>query len=325
MCNYYYTCTFIEYYSNNTNVKKAYSMALRGGRAQLKYTQVQVVGAENSGKTCLISSFLGEEFVEGQAATAGIDMEVCKVYCTNWIRSSHHDKINYLGNEFVEHSKRNALKYMILQATMNLDQRATSQKVVALPSSPVVEHKIVSKATDNSFLTDNTPTDDLHKNKLQSVDEDQVAMQYDLIAVFWDFAGQIIFHNSHSVFLSDNSVIMKLKDEVIPREGSYRPPECHSVMSSIHYWLQVVHSLCSVKQNVLLVGTHIDKLHSDIDKAREIAEETILPKLTEELCDKPYVYHLAGDRSSLKFNFKQFNRKCCFSSATYAGMKKYAI
>ena len=148
-----FATTFIEYYSNDTNVKKAYSVALRGGQAHLKDAQVQVVGAENSGKTCLISSFLGEEFVEGQAATAGADVEVCKVYCTDWIRSSHDDKINYLGNEFVEHSKRNALKYMVLQATINLDQRATSQQVVAFPSPPVVEHEIVSKETVNNFLT----------------------------------------------------------------------------------------------------------------------------------------------------------------------------
>ena len=218
----------------------------------------------------------------------------------------------------VEHSKRNALKYMILQDTMNLDQRTASQKVVALPSSPVVEHKIVSKETGNSFLTDNTPTDDLHKNKLQSIDEDQVAMQYDLIAVFWDFAGQTIFHNSHSVFLSNNSVIMitfdasmKLKDEVIPRECSHRPPECHSVISSIHYWLQVVHSLCSVKQNVLLVGTHIDKLHSDIDKACEISKKAILPELIEELYDKPYVCHLAGVSLSFKSHLKHVIKECC--------------
>ena len=309
MTLYSYLLHYTEYYSNDTNVKKAYSMALRKGQAQIIDARVQVVGAENSGKTCLISSFLGEEFVEGQAATAGVDVEVCKVYCTNWIRSSHDDKINYLGNEFAEHSKGNALKYMIMQATMNLDQRATTQQVVAFPSPPVVEHKIVFKETVNTFLTNHAPTDDLHKNKPQGVDRDQVAKQYDLIAVFWDFAGQTIFHNSHSMFISDNSVIMitfdasmKLKDEVIPRESSHRPPECHSVISSIHYWLQVVYSLCSVKKNVLLVGTHIDKLHSDINKAREIAKQIILPTLIEELHDKPYVRHLAGDCNEHDFN-----------------------
>ena len=126
------------------------------------------------------------------------------------------------------------------------------------------------------------------------------------------------------MFISDNSVIMitfdasmKLKDEVIPRESSHRPPECHSVISSIHYWLQVVHSLCSVKGNVLLVGTHIDKLHSDINEARKIAKETILPELFKEIQDKPYVYHLAGDHHTyVHYRFeptlKHTLAECCF-------------
>ena len=98
------------------------------------------------------------------------------------------------------------------------------------------------------------------------------------------------------------------------------------MISSILYWLQVVHSLCSVKQNdVLLVGTHIDKLHSDSDKAREIAKKTILPELIEELYDKPYVCHLAGVSLSFKSHLKHAIKNAAFSSATNARMKKFAI
>ena len=101
---------YTEYYSNNVNVKKAYSMALRKGQAWFKDAQVQVVGAENSGKTCLISSFLDEEFVEEQAATAGADVGACKVYSKNWTRSGDGDKINHLSNEFVQYFRGNAFK-----------------------------------------------------------------------------------------------------------------------------------------------------------------------------------------------------------------------
>jgi len=44
--------------------------------------------------------------------------------------------------------------------------------------------------------------------------------------VAWDYAGQVIFHNTHIVFMSENGVpiimfsaAMKLGDEIKPQEG----------------------------------------------------------------------------------------------------------
>ena len=72
------------------------------------------------------------------------------------------------------------------------------------------------------------------------------AAQHDtdnLIASLWNFAGQVIFHNSHSVFISDNGVTvitfnasMELKDQVTFRKGSPLTSECCTIISSIHYW-----------------------------------------------------------------------------------------
>jgi len=134
----------------------------------------------------------------------------------------------------------------------------------------------------------------------------QAASLYDsdsLIASLWDFAGQVIFHNSHSVFISDGGVSvitfnssMELTDNVIPRENAPQPHKCRTIIASIHYWLQVVNSACSVKENVLLVGTHIDKLHPDIKEARKVASSNILPK---ELCGKPHAQQIT-------YNFHSF-------------------
>ena len=52
---------------------------MKEGLDQSKNFQLLLVGAENTGKTSLTSSFLGEEFVEEQLATMGADVEVCKV------------------------------------------------------------------------------------------------------------------------------------------------------------------------------------------------------------------------------------------------------
>ena len=324
----YNVCIFVEY-SDDSNIKKAYSLALRRGQAKLKDLQIQVVGAENTGKTCLISSFLDEDFVEGQAATNGVDVEVCKIHSRNWAKSSESDKVHYLQDVFFNSHRGNALKYMIMEKAVKPELKSSDvasldfhiMKNEASLNSPLTKNKTVctegvGACPANQFV------DDQQKGNTQGVGKIQAPMQYDLIAVFWDFAGQVIFHNSHSVFISDNGVIMitfnaslELTDRVVSRQISRQPPECHTVISSIHYWLQVVDSLCSVEENVLLVGTHIDKIHSDINEACIIAKETILPQLCEELKDKPYAKRLAGFREGFWFrhtNLEYAVEKSCF-------------
>ena len=298
----------------------AYSMALKKGQAKLKDLQVQLVGAENTGKTCLISSFLDEEFVEGQAATEGADVGVCKISSKNWERSSDCDKTNYLDNVFAQYYRGNAFKYLIMQNIVKPQPKsiASSNESAASSTSLTTEHKTIFTGASSTSLSQGLQS--------QRADSIQTPMQYDQLAVFWDFAGQVIFHNSHSAFISDSGVIMitfnasmKLTDKIVPREGSLQPPECHTMISSIHYWLQVVHSTCSVQENVLLVGTHIDKLHDDIDEARKIAKNTILPQLQEELKFKPYICHLAAGLTRYKpeiysrYGFlKCILESCCF-------------
>ena len=143
-------------------------------------------------------------------------------------------------------------------------------------------------------------------------------VQYDadcLNAVVWDVPGQVIYHNSHSVFISESGVPVitfnasgELSDKVFAREGFPQPAECCTVSSGIHYWLQVVNSMCSVKGKVLLAGTHIDKIHPDIKKARSIAKKRILPQLEKQLRGKPYAQCLFGYSEGLVSALEQ----CCF-------------
>ena len=256
---------------------------MKEGEAESRDLQVLLVGAENTGKTCLISSFLGEEFVEGQSATEGADVLVFKIYSKDWSRISDCEKTDLLHHQFIDQLRSSALK-MILPKKSN---ESTSHNVVE--STGVVSTESVSAP----------PTDSTGKGLPEPHPQDVVeassnTIQYDansLNAVVWDFPGQVIYHNSHFLFISESGVPVitfnasgELSDEVVPREGSPQPAECRTVISSIHYWLQVVDSMCSVKGKVLLAGTHIDKIHPDIKEARKIAKDSILPKLEEELC-----------------------------------------
>ena len=288
----------------------AYSMAMKEGQAESRDLQVLLVGAENSGKTCLISSFLGEEFVEGQSATEGAEVEVCKIYSKDWSRISDSEKTDLLHDQFIDQFRGSALKKML---PMKSDESSAPSSHNVVESTGVVStDSVITPPTVSS-------SKDLPEPHPQDVEEaSSNTVQYDadsLNAVVWDFPGQVIFHNSHSVFISESGVPIvtfnasgELSNKVVPRDGSPQPAECCTVISSIHYWLQVVDSMCSVKGKVLLAGTHIDKIHPEIGKARKIAKERILPQLEKELRGKSYSHCLFGFSEGLLSALEQ----CCY-------------
>ena len=288
----------------------AYSLAMKEGEAEPRDLQVLLVGAENTGKTSLISSFLGEEFVEGKSATEGAEVEVCKIYSKNWSRISEFDKTNLLHYQFIDQFRGSALK-KIFPLRSDESSGPSSHNVVK-STGEVSTESIIAPPTNSA--DDSVP--EPHPQDVMEASSNTV--QYDadtLNAVVWDFPGQVIYHNSHSVFISESGVPVltfnasgELSDEVVAREGSPQPTECRTVSSSIHYWLQVVDSMCSVKGKVLLAGTHIDKIHPNIQKARQIAKNRILPQLEKQLCRKPYAQCLFGYSEGLLSALEQ----CCF-------------
>ena len=330
---------------NDENIKKAYSLAMKEGIDQSRNFQLLLVGAENTGKTSLISSFLGEKFVEEQSATQGTDIEVCKVYCKDWIRISHSDKTNILHNQFADQCKDNILKKLAnsplsLEMPSSLPYASRSSYSSPSKKSSITYYDVLFTTVPltKSIMSPSPTKSIIHFDVLSSSapfsnpimarsisdaggDSSKPLLQ-DIhdgpIVSLWDFAGQVIFHNYHSVFISDGGVCvitfnasMELTDKIIPRGGSPQPPECCTIISSINYWLQAIHSVCSVKENVLLVGTHIDELHPDLKKARKIARKKILPKLLTMLCRKPYVQHIASISGGLRHALKQ---SCFFLS-----------
>ena len=205
-----------------------------------------LVGAENTGKTHLF--LVIEEFVEGQAVSEAVEVDVCKIYCKDWTRISHSDKTNLLHHQFVDQLREKVVKDMMpFKATDN----------VTPSSSPVVKSggivSVAAAPTSTSVSSEHLP--EPHPRDLQKVSSN--TSQYDpgsLNLALWDFPGQVISHNTHSVFISASGVVTitfnasrKLTGQVVPCEGFPTPPECATIISSIHYWLQVVDSMCSVK------------------------------------------------------------------------------
>ena len=306
----------IDYCNSKNDIKKAYSLAMKQGIDESRNFQLLLVGAENTGKISLISSFLQEKFVEGQAPTKGVDVEVCKVYCKDWEKISHSYMNTILHNQISDQCKDNVLKTMADSTILSSPESSLNSQSAKRGSIPGVLFTTAVPLAKSMIASHGSTPYPKHM--------EETSLQYNsnsLIASLWDFAGQVIFHNSHSIFISDNGVTvvtfnasMELTNTIIPREGSPRLSECCTIISSIHYWLQVVNSVCSVGENVLLVGTHIDKLHSNLEVARKMAIELILPVLEKELCDKPYTQHLAGISEGLRTALQQ---SCFFVSNKY--------
>ena len=313
-------CIYLsDCYAEDSGIKMAYMLAMKEGLAESRDLQVLLVGAENTGKTCLISSFLGEEFVEGKSSTKGADVEVCKIYCKEWTRISHFDKTDHLQHQFASQCKCDAIKKMspeIIRQTISTSIAAEDGETIAAAQAAQAEVY---------------PDVDSHNMQEIVHNASFKATQYDpesLNVTLWDFAGQTIFHNTHSVFISEEGVpiitfnaSVELTSEINPRDNSPPLQERSISISSIHYWLQVVDSMCSVEggegdlspllPTALLAGTHIDKLHPDIKQARKIAKKKILPLLEKELSEKSYAQHLAGSGKGLMAALEQF---CFFIS-----------
>ena len=199
----------------------AYSLALKEGEAEPRDLQVLLVGAENTGKTSLISSFLGEKFVKGQSATEGAKVEVCKIYSKDWSRISESDKTDLLHDQFIDQFRNCAKKMPLVKSD---ESSAPSNHNVAESTGEVSTESVSASPTD--FADDSLP-EPLPQDMLEACSN---VVQYDadsLNAVVWDFPGQIIYHNSHSVFISESGVPVitfnasgELSDEVVVREGS---------------------------------------------------------------------------------------------------------
>ena len=95
---------------NDKNMELAFSYALKFGKALCRELQILMVGAEYTGKSSLITSFLGEDFIEDKPATDGADTEVCRIYCKNWSKMILSDMTVHLHHQFIKHLKENALK-----------------------------------------------------------------------------------------------------------------------------------------------------------------------------------------------------------------------
>ncbi|XP_065912961.1 uncharacterized protein [Dysidea avara] len=155
----------------------------------------------------------------------------------------------------------------------------------------------------------------------------KVSSEDEFTAIVWDFAGQIQYLNTHTVFVRKNNLVFivfkascNLSHPTQARPGdqnkSAHVPKA-SQFKVIHYWLQTVTSVCNDDGDahhkserlptVVLIATHLDEITGDV----EAAKKEIILQLAKELEGKPYAKHLFGNREGLQVALEKY---CIFIS-----------
>ena len=305
-------------YSIEKIEKIAYSLALRDGKATGLGIKLLLVGAENVGKSCVAATLIGDPFKES-SATEGADVEICNT--SNWQKITAQQLSERLQSGYYHNLKENAES-----------KTSTAEANVLTEKRPNIFNKVVVKLF--SPFKKNPPSTSLAKEEAPTVEVDEIEgakstettikEQKDGIDVtILDFAGQTQYHNTHSVFIKKNNIIMvvfnasqPLSKKVKVRSNTTRSEEMTN-SQNIHFWMKTVHSVCreqgdendkaSLLPVILLVATHLDLLGNDAEEAKE----KIIQALEKELIGKPYAKHLTGQREGLLNALRKY---CIFLS-----------
>jgi len=309
--------------------KMAYSLALKNGKAKGLVIKLLLFGPEFVGKTCLAATLVGEPFQE-ERATEGADLHICNTI--SWKEIADQEMSQCLQNKYLSDLKLSATcKEIVQNAEASLPSAETSlPPTVSKPKSkPKFLKKIFKLATPAKGIEASNISTQSQAVKIDDAEIDKAkhAPNFDgnngIVVTLLDFAGQVIYHSTHSVFIRKENVIMvvfnasrQLSTNVKVRSSTLRNnPMTNS--ENVHFWMKTIHSIChepgdendmaTLLPAILLVATHIDLLG---DSAEEVKEQ-IIQQLFEELKGKPYAEHLAGHRDGLLNALRKY---CIFMS-----------
>ena len=307
---------------DDSKEKTAYALALKEGKAKPFSIRILVVGAENSGKTCLVESLLGGEFKSYSSATQGTDITVCKFFTTNWLRVQDEQVPERLQKDFCSKLKATVMEQSMVADPIESDQIASSSSVNESETEHCIPTITITPAVEESPqsrrmslpIEEKMPVvsmEDLKEAELSSPVCDN-----EVNAVIWDVSGQTIYHGLLPAFLSEDNVAIITFDAsrdlyslTKAREDSFTENSINRKMTAcqvVCYWCKAIYSICRKKgthdamsrylPTVFLVATHIDKI-GDSQAIEQKKGETI-GLLVEQFTGKPYARILAGNYGS---------------------------
>ena len=293
----------------------AYNLAVAKGVANPSNFSIHVLGQENSGKTCLVSLLLGEDFTEN-IANQDAEVSVCTTHASSkWSRIKDS-----------EVSKKLRAKYLC-----KLQAAANQITIITELASGTDEINTPKDLPGTLYEFPESVMAEVQKAKgagVKFIEKDGID------TVIWDFEGQSIYFCLQCMFLKQGSIIAIVfdasQDLHSPSKGrdigqdlytesciNHETTGCESVC----YWLNSIHSICDCKDDkplharsnflptVVLIASQIDKIGDD--EAIEKKRQQIIDQLVKLLAGHQFSQHLAGMGHDLRAALEEF---CFFIS-----------
>jgi len=308
-------------YSPNLSLKEV-NEGYIDGSLPIVDPRVVLLGCEGSGKTSLIDTFVGNSFQDTPATEGADQMEISVTTTANWELMSEKQKILDLKNQALLETEfflslRKCCHSLKFPKTVSTP--STVSVAAAQPSSP--SNTTATPVRPHPHVTSPIKSKLVYITKKEFQELKSMKEKYDPKKKYihlWDFAGQQIFQHLHGLFVSEEVVCLivfnagKSLYEVPGRRYPNDVTPAKSAIKVICYWMELVSSrisrrstdgddLSELLPTFILVGTHIDELHSDIEKAEQLAFEYIVPALIKELATKPFARHIAGSKNNTLF------------------------
>lgn len=129
----------------------------------------------------------------------------------------------------------------------------------------------------------NTSTNIFKTVQVSAISRSEENRQTKVAITFWDFGGQYVFYATHTLFHSNRAVYILVFDlsidlEAVVRDEEY--PDDTRANKNMEYfarfWMSSIHSFVGSEEGtqppVIIVGTHMDKLHGSPKEKRRKAD-----------------------------------------------------
>lgn len=284
-----------------------FNQALRVGKACVSRMQLTVIGDVGAGKTSLVRTLSGEDFIEERRETHGIitsmveRTELDDSWHTADLNRSYVDDI--LADKVCQGIKdspggdqsRNIQEKRpsstdpqpsFLTETYCLPRRLPSLESPSISETndATAEHtsivRVPSVSTREEAASRDMPIDQIVR-RLSETSLKEKEKKYAKISI-WDFAGHPLYQAMHHVFLNRRSfylVVFNLVELCKPESTQQM-----QTLTEIHFWLNSIRVHTPQTTPVFLVGTRRSEVSDDdISRAEEVLYVDLIEKFGQQL------------------------------------------
>ena len=323
---------------------EAYYKALEEGKTRVKRIPLMLIGQDRSGKTSLKKSLKGIPFNPHERSTVGIDVDPSyfKVTTETWKIGEEDQASNKETKSYFEYNLGRQILKILKREAQNVSEGngvtedppsgILGKDVSSMPSLALTlseTEKRDNHASETTLNRKSYPEQPAERDETLSPPEtlqemepllsdllavDEMEGEDDMYSVLWDFAGESVYYETHTLFLTPRAIFLlayDLSQDPYEKVLSEKKQGRYGVivdrigtktnLDYLDYWMTSVSSVSSqVKDNevhsvlpnklpcVFLVCTNADRPSGGEDP------KVLACKVYGELRKKPYSTHLCG-------------------------------